>query len=103
MTITEISFKDLKNTYEPEAQFLICANVKNNFVWFDNYQSCPALTPGNVAEFKAGLLSKEQFQQKFKRQLKTPVCKELIKYLNTLDKVFLVSDTGLLLDTIESL
>jgi hypothetical protein len=108
--IQEIGFEELKQTRmeNPDALFYIFAEAPKNFVWFSQYQSCSVLTPNAVHEYRNGLITKEVFQQKYKNQLKSPVCRNLIRYIRIESKerpVFLVTDIeqGLLLSIINEI
>jgi hypothetical protein len=103
MIINEITFKELRDIYDPAGTFLICGQVPETFIWFDQYERCEAFMPSNVKEYQAGLISKEDFIKKWRRKINTPVCKALVRHLHTLNNVYLVTDTGFLGDIIVSI
>jgi len=101
--IDEISFEQLEGMYDPDALFVICCDVPVNFTWLSNYQNCEILKPLNVSEYKVALLTKDQFEAKYKSKLKSPIVREYIKYLKSLDNdVYLVTNVehGFLLSNI---
>ena len=108
--IQEISFDELKQARieNSDGIFYICAQAPKNFIWFSQYQSCSALTPNAVHEYRNGLIKKEVFQQKYKNQLKSPVSRNLIRYIKIESNerpVYLVTDVeqGLLLNLINEI
>jgi len=44
-------------------------------------------------ERKAGLISKEEFEMKYRKQIKNPVCIDLVGYMRNLNQnIYLVTD-----------
>jgi hypothetical protein len=48
--IQEVNINEIKSIYDPSANFYICCEVPNNFVYFDNYSNCPVLMPDHSKE-----------------------------------------------------
>jgi hypothetical protein len=97
--ITEITFNELRDIYEPDGLFLICGDVPSNFVWFENFQRCNILIPKFEREYRIGVITRKEFEEKYKLQLRSPAIKEYIHYLKSLDyPIYLVTrvDTGFL-------
>ena len=106
MTIQEISLTEMKEIYDPSSKFYICCDVPQNFVYFDNYSSCPVLIPRCSRERTAGLISSEEFKRKYKIQINNSTGSALISYLkNQPTSVYLVTnvETGALMSVVNSI
>jgi len=75
----------------PDALFYICCPIPKGFIKFKQYRKCLAFTP-NVEN--SGL-SKDEFERKYRAQLKSHICTELIKHLKSLNvPVYIVTKDG---------
>jgi hypothetical protein len=108
--IQEIGFEELKQARmeNPDGIFYICVQAPHDFIWFSQYRSCSVLAPDAVKEYRNGLITKEVFQQKYKLQLKGPVCRNMIRHIRIESNeslVYLVTDIehGLLLNLINEI
>lgn len=91
--ITEISIKEIGDVYAPDAMFVICSEVPSDFVWLDNYKKCPILIPKYEKDYRIGLINIDDFENRYRIQLKSPLVKEYILYLKSLENsVYLVTN-----------
>ncbi len=89
----EVNMRELTGKYDPEALYLVCCEVSKDFLWQANYENCPVLTPTHVNQYKVGMLTKEEFEKKYKSQLRSPTVREYISHLRSLEKsVYLVTN-----------
>jgi len=92
-TIQEVDINEIKSIYDPAAKFYLCCEVPQSFIYFDNYSSCPVFYAPMSRERKAGLISKEEFEMKYRKQIKNPVCIDLVGYMRNLNQnIYLVTD-----------
>ena len=108
--IQQISFEELKDIYTPEGKFYLCSRVPSNFVRFENYTECKALTPNLflLLDYEKGYFSQAVLKEMLKRQLNVPTCRTLLSHIRVEAKdqpVYLVSDLpiDLLLDVTKSI
>lgn len=82
----------MKDVYDPEALYLVCAPEPKDFVMQSNYQKCVVLTPENITEYKLGIINRNSFEHNYKTKLKSPAAHEYINYLKSLEQnVFLIT------------
>ena len=104
-TIQEVNINEIKSIYDPSASFYICCEVPNNFVYFDNYSNCPVLKPDLTKERKIGLITKEEFERKYKIKIKNSAGVSLIGHMKKQPtSIYLVTDvdTGTLMSIVNS-
>ena len=108
--IQQISFEELKDIYTPEGKFYLCSRIPADFIRFENYQDCKALTPNLflLLDYKSGSFSLAVLKEMLKKQLNVPTCRTLLSCIRAEAKdcsVYLVSDlpAGLLLNVVEKI
>jgi hypothetical protein len=91
--IYEIKLDQIKKNRvkNPYALFYICCPIPKGFIKFSQYRKCLAFTPN----FEHSDLNKNEFERKYRSQLKSPICRELIKHLKNLDvPIYVVTKDG---------
>jgi hypothetical protein len=104
--IQEVDINEIKEIYDPDGLFYLCCEVPQSFVYFDNYSRCPAFYAPMSRERKAGLISQDEFERKYKIQMNSPICIDLVGYMRNLNNnVYLVTnvETGTLMSIINSI
>jgi hypothetical protein len=108
--IQQINFEALKDIYTPEGKFYLCSRVPANFVRFENYQECKALTPNLflLQDYKNGYFSLAVLNEMLKKQLNVPTCRSLLSHIRAEAQdcsVYLVSDlpAGFLLNIVKNI
>lgn len=108
--IQQINFEELKDIYTPEGKFDLCSRVPANFVRFENYKECKALTPNLflLLDYKRGYFSQVVLKEMLKKQLNVPTCRALLSHIRAeaVDQpIYLVSDlpADLLLNVVKNI